>query len=677
MADIPHAVLSEHFQERLRDRRLRSAVFTTYKFDPGFFEQEIIPVLIDIPVSHSKAIRLVQLEDALRDLKGEIAVYYDANGLIGESESARLDIRRIPIRHRTGIFHAKTVFLLLESTEADEGQTQAKSLLVANLSSNLTRAGWWENVESCHVEEIVEGTKTSLRDQIKAFLTALKKRTKAVNDHGAVNEILKFLKGVKPWNKRSVQGRLQTHFFDGSQSLADFLDDKAGQLIRGSNLEIISPYFDDAGVCTPLLQLVNRFQPREVRVFLPRSNAGEGLCRAELYESVSAVPNVTWGRLERELLRSGSSENAVDRFVHAKIYRFFTANPKREISFVGSANLTCPAHDAGGNLETGFLVDFAPPRRPDFWLTTNLKRPQEFQVHTENEEAAASGGTRLNLRYHWDSATAEVFWDAADISPELRLEARGLGLGTLRPIKPREWLSLSDELTKNIGAILTETSLITVYGESNEPTYLLVQEEAMWKKPSLLMSLSAADILTYWSLLTSEQRAAFIEARASELVLLGEGSDLVTRARICSKEQTLFDQFAGFFHAFGCLERSIRAALDENRVKEASYRLFGNKYDSLGHLLERVAETESKFDDVDRYLIVSCAKQLCRQIKEDYADFWKKHHREAKELEAKYEDQSIARESLIAMSPIEMPAFLQWFDKWFYLRATKVEIDND
>ena len=38
MADIPHAVLSEHFQERLNERRLISAVFTTYEFDPGFFE---------------------------------------------------------------------------------------------------------------------------------------------------------------------------------------------------------------------------------------------------------------------------------------------------------------------------------------------------------------------------------------------------------------------------------------------------------------------------------------------------------------------------------------------------------------------------------------------------------------------------------------------------------------
>lgn len=114
MSDIPRQVLSEHFQERMQGRRLRSAVFLSFQFDAGFFEQEVLPVLLDIPVSHATAIRLVQLEDALRDLPGQIAVYYDSNGLmVGDAGSARLDYRRVPVQHRTGIFHPKNVFLLV------------------------------------------------------------------------------------------------------------------------------------------------------------------------------------------------------------------------------------------------------------------------------------------------------------------------------------------------------------------------------------------------------------------------------------------------------------------------------------------------------------------------------------------------------------------------------------
>jgi hypothetical protein len=163
MPEIPHAPLSDALEARISHRRLVSAVFLTFKFEPAFFEQEVLPVLFDVPVSHAAAIRLVQLEETLRTIEGEIAVYYDAKGLIATgSESAKLDVQRIPILHRTGIFHPKNIFLLLESDEPSEDGSRERTLCVACLSANLTRAGWWENVEVCHFEEMREGDKTLL-----------------------------------------------------------------------------------------------------------------------------------------------------------------------------------------------------------------------------------------------------------------------------------------------------------------------------------------------------------------------------------------------------------------------------------------------------------------------------------------------------------------------------------
>ena len=98
-------------------------------------------------------------------------------------------------------------------------------------------------------------------------------------------------------------------------------------------------------------------------MFLPRSNAGEVLCRGEMYDAVHALPTVHWGHLPQELLRISRHEETAGRGVHAKVYRFFTQNPKREICFIGSANLTRAAHQSGGNVETGFLVDQVPARR--------------------------------------------------------------------------------------------------------------------------------------------------------------------------------------------------------------------------------------------------------------------------------------------------------------------------
>ena len=82
-------------------------------------------------------------------------------------------------------------------------------------------------------------------------------------------------------------------------------------------------------------------------------------------------------------IRGGKSVDARDRFVHAKVYRFFQPQPKREILFVGSANLTNPAHRSGGNLETGFLVELDPARRPDWWLTTDASKPKTYKPESE------------------------------------------------------------------------------------------------------------------------------------------------------------------------------------------------------------------------------------------------------------------------------------------------------
>lgn len=156
MSNIPHAVLSEHFLERMRGRSLVSAVFTTFCFEPGFFEQEVLPVFFDLPLSHAGAIKLMQLEDAMRGLKGSVAVYFDENGIVADGGAARLDIRRIAVPHRTGIFHPKNVLALVEADEPDEHGHHARALLVSCMSANLTRSGWWENVEAVHVEEIGE-----------------------------------------------------------------------------------------------------------------------------------------------------------------------------------------------------------------------------------------------------------------------------------------------------------------------------------------------------------------------------------------------------------------------------------------------------------------------------------------------------------------------------------------
>ncbi len=681
MTDVPRAVLSEHFQERMENRRLVSAVFTTFTFDPSFFESEILPAFFDVGLSHVSAVRLLQLEDTLRSLGGSLAVYYDRHGLVPGGGPAKLDVQRVPISHRTGIFHPKNVIALVEAARPDENNYRARTVICASLSANLTRAGWWENVEVAHVEEIADGEHTNLRDSLLGYLDKLVEAAagQRPNDalrreHRAVHDLREFLLGTKQRSQRSVGGRLLPHFHDGRASLPDFIQSATGNALRGMCLEVISPYFDGGDESAPLAALIESFEPREVRVFLPRNDRGEAECPAALYSSVAELPDVHWSALPNDLLRRGKGEEVKARAVHAKVYRFFDpTRGGREVLYVGSTNLTQAAFrlaGRGGNWETGFLVEVTGASRPDWWLATDAKKPATFAPKGEDEGTASSGGTPLMVRYRWDKHEASAFWGDAKPSPTLRLEHGGVTVLELAPLASREWTPLDAEASASLERSLVATSIYQVVAEGSEPGFLLVQEEGMHARPSLVDQLSAADILRYWALLTLEQRAAFIEARVR---IAGDDDPLVAKLAPLPNETTLFDRFAGVFHAFECLEQRVREALEEGHTREANYRLFGKKYDSLGSLLERVVAdvTAGKGDRVEHYVVILCAKQLVRELGRDYRDYWREHRDAAKELDALIDSASSLRSSLAASGP-EMPAFLDWFEKWFLKRAEPI-----
>lgn len=680
MADIPHAALSDALKARIDDRTLVSAVFLTYKFDPAFFEQQVLPILFNLPLNHASEIRLVQLEDRLRDLAGEIAVYYDAQGLIAAAkDSAKLDVRRIPVRHRTGIFHPKNIFLLLEAPSTGDGQRPERALMAACLSANLTRAGWWENVEVCHFEEIREGDKTLLKPDLAEFLVALKRRAIAAGTtQRAMDDLLGFLRSnTEERQRRTSNDYMHSRFYGGAMPVHEFLKSAAGDRLRGAYLDVISPYFDDADDCRPLEQLVESFEPKEVHVMLPKDGQGQVICRDSQYEVVRSMPGISWARLPTQVTKLSSREGSPQRFVHAKVYRFFHKSPAREYLFVGSANLTTAAHDSR-NLESGFLVEREISERPESWLIADMRKPAQFEPRTERDEQEGASSIPLVLRYDWSRHLAEAMWLDASASPVIHLDARGIPLGQAPSLPPREWKVLPNALAQQLRAALEETSFVRASLPDAEPAYVLVQEEGMAHKPSLLLRLSVVDILRYWTLLSQEQRAAFIAAKWPKNQPIGEGAELVARVMSESPKDTMFDRFAGFFHAFGSLERSAGKALAENRPKEAASRLFGKKYDSLPVLLEHLAVPSAESDAVERYVLLQCALQLVKQMSAQHPEFWRENANVATELEQLILHLSeTCRTALVSDSGPQMDEYLKWFDRWFIRKASPIEAASD
>lgn len=681
MTDIPRAVLSEKFEAHLDGRRLLAAVFVTFRFDPEFFEQQVLPVFLSVSTSHAEAIRRVQLEDVLKDVRHRVAVYYDQNGLDLDAKPARLDVSRVPVIHRTGIFHPKNVFALVEEAEPDDDGYRARSLLVASMSANLTRTGWWENVEVCHIEVIGEGETTRLKEHLFGFLEGLERKAgeKAADGHASIKAIKTFLKSTDQRHVRSASGWLHTHFFDGTTTVPEFLREAAGGAVDGLNLEVISPYFDAGPESKPLEALIAEFGPKEVRLFLPRNDAGEAMCSAELFRWVRSHPIVSWATLPKDVTRGGKSDDVKSRMVHAKVYRFFQAHPKREFLFIGSVNLTGPAHRRGGNLETGFLVEVDSLRRPDWWLEADSIKPTGFKLRGEDEGAASTAGSRLSLRYWWDSKRVEAFWDEGDTSPRLQVARSDVELFGIGPLPARQWVWLEASSAAATEKALQSTSIFKVVGDRPEPAAVLVQEEAMAQRPSLLFDLTPAEILRYWSLLTPEQRVAFLEAFAPETALAGDGAELMTRQLRLVDQDGFFDRFAGIFISFGQLERSVRESLAAGKDRAAEYRLFGQKYDSLGRLLSRVQADEATAADsvVEHYVMTLCARQMVNELRRDIPEFFGQHPAEVKRLEEQLGIAAQLRARLNEGDNPGMAAFLPWFEEWFLRRAKRVDQEVD
>jgi hypothetical protein len=210
---------------------------------------------------------------------------------------------------------------------------------------------------------------------------------------------------------------------------------------------------------------------------------------------------------------------------------------------------------------------------------------------------------------------------------------------------------------------------------------VLVQEEDMALKPELLRRLPIRDILHYWALLRPEQRQVFLESRVH--LLSPKEAFAIPRATgdLASAPNDMFERCAGIFHAFSAFEAKLDAAISENHSQQAAALLFGERFDSLPTVLSRVlrehvevgSADDDRLDDVDRYLVLMCAEQICRAARSKHEEFWAGYLTQARALEERVGERQSIRQRLADTAPPAMPGFLDWFDKWFLKRAEPVE----
>ena len=663
------AVLSSRFAEAIGNRRVRTAVFTTYTFDPGFFELQVLPLLFQHQ-SFSQVddkVRLQQLEDALRGVD-HLSVYYDRRALSQDAEPARLDYRRIDVRRRTGAFHPKLAFLLVDKRDEDE-TVHHQSLLVACLSANLTRAGWWENVECGHIEEIRHRGRVPYRRDLLAIVRRIR-ASAADDDHPALDAVHAFLRDrvstETPANP-SAGRHWHTRFFGGARlDLADWLAE-LGLGGRNWNLEVISPYFD-AGGAAPLKRLIEEIGPRAARVYLPCDADGSGRVTETAYRAVAALRGVQWARLPDAMTRrsaGAAGERLAPRSVHAKVYRFWRRGGG-DVALVGSVNCTSAAHGhaGSGNLEAAFLSDLADLRLPARWWLEPLDHDVERFVEEAPDEADGLDHPPfgVSIRYDWGSDALAVRLEGQTMLPIEVADVSGLRLFTIDRAGDGQWLPCEPGAAEAVRKRLPSSSFLMVRGANSAWWRVLVREEGMAHRPSVWSDLSPDKILECWSLLSPEERGAFPERHMASGEKV-EGLAVADRARRPAGD-TLFDGFAGVFHAFGSLRRDAENAIEQKRYGEAEARLLGAKYDSLRELLRKTLERRDG-DAVLAYVTFLSARQLRATLTGRCPEFFRERGPLVEKLDRLISDGVAQYSRTLASDDARVRKFLDWFEPVF------------
>jgi hypothetical protein len=560
--------------------------------------------------------------------------------------------------------------LLILTESADPEAPRDPTLICGVMSANLTKRGWWSSLECAHFELLREGERCGFHEDLLRFAAEIRRLGGVPEDHEALTRIANWLRrSTTQVQNATDRGRLRTRLIAGSQSLIEVLKDARGAELTGASLEIVAPFLDESRPAA-LEALVDAFAARETRIFLPIAADGSATVNEDVYRDVKRLPGCTWSRLPQDLLKLGKDSNAQQRGVHAKVYRFIRKSARYEAIVVGSHNLTVAAHGRGRNVEASFLIEREDPGTIDWWLTPDAKKPLAYVLDETDEDLPAQADIPLQLSYDWATKSAKALWERKTASPQLSIESGGSQVLTLDTLPADEWIDLDAEQAAKLEGILSAATLLEAVTEDGQRGVILVQEYGMSRKPGLIATWTIADVLEYWSRLTPEQRAAFLEERGGNIPegLAEDGG----RASALPLAHNFFSSAAGIFHGFEMLRKQVLQSLDDGHDKQADYLLFGKRHDSLPSLIGKAVSEEGEKDRLGSYLLLLSARHLLKELRANKDEFFREHRDELDELAKR------AKHSRVLAEQLDLgeggKAFLKWFETHFLRNLRRHEV---
>lgn len=614
---MENAVISDKLKELLADRPVRAAVFTTYTFEPEFLELEVLPLLIggNTPFSTDDRVKRFQVRESLREADFPVDAFYDLPLFRQEGNSSPgMEYGCHGVHEGNRAFHAKLILLLVhdESKERD-------CLIVAAGSNNLTKAGWWDNIECQHWETVwSDAVHSGFLNQLRDDLVYLGERQQLTNPHraSAVDRINRFLRDC------SESDNAEPVYYFGlarsSQDFPGFLRQNRDFISSHENwnLEIISPFFAEDTANLEHMRFLDLGVER-IFLFLPQDEEKTALCPLEYFEHIRAEPRVEWAEWTAVNKQSLGLSGPGFRRLHAKVYRFY--NHKQSWIFVGSINFTHKAmYD---NVEAGFLVpldDATPWLEPieDVNSIDRFIQPEEPPPGASVEHEESSTLPEMHLAFDWvDKRLTGKTMAADDLAifihgPEGEPVTARWNISATRSTYPDRTESLEETL-KN-GSLVKVSGFDRGSGIWFPEHRVLLQQTGWTHKPIDHAALTPAEILTIYADMSRERRQALLtSAVIHKLVLAGYAGEITSIDYGKGLDQ-FFCEYAEIFHAFRQFRTQLKKAFQEGQDARIDYYLSGAGMDSLPTLRKYTVEHDdtNALSSVTEYLLLLCMQEV-------------------------------------------------------------------
>jgi len=284
------------FEEMLscfRDKRPQKALFTTFNFNPSFFENNILPMVCGLSLDEIKTGGATKR--TVNELLSQIQVVVACDRTCFPGKKGPYNYGQFAVGVDNGRFHPKVI--LLQGVSEDNDSVCCFSIASANLSYS----GWasnreaiaWSHMSGQHVDEIIALVKWLLV-QAKATFSIVPESTKEEGDiRNSLQKMIEFLESFRhtkidaaPQLRISIPGDNKSSIF--SQVFGDE---------SWSKVSIYSPYWGSTQ------ELFSSIKSNSINLVLTRDSLGN----TNFPWSEINYPNISY------------FEDSI-RFTHAKTY---------------------------------------------------------------------------------------------------------------------------------------------------------------------------------------------------------------------------------------------------------------------------------------------------------------------------------------------------------------------